>query len=60
MTNRYTFSSIANYLAAKSGANPLAYSTYATVLGVPGLAYKSLVPGPLSCRIAGRSGPICW
>ena len=41
VTNRYTFSSIANYLAAKSGANPFAYSTYATVLGVPGVAYKS-------------------
>jgi hypothetical protein len=41
VTNRYTFSSIANYLAAKSGGNPFAYSTYATVLGVPGYAYQS-------------------
>jgi len=41
VTNRYTFSSIANYQAAQSGANPFAYSTYATVLGVPGVAYKS-------------------
>lgn len=41
VTNRYTFSSIANYLAAMSGANPFAYSTYATVLGVPGVSYKS-------------------
>jgi hypothetical protein len=41
VTNRYTFSSIANYLAAKSGANPFAYSSYATVLGVPGVSYKS-------------------
>jgi hypothetical protein len=41
VTNRYTFSSIASYLAAESGANPLAYSTYSTVLGVPGVSYKS-------------------
>ena len=41
VTNRYTFSSIASYLAAKSGANPFGYSTYATVLGVPGVSYKS-------------------
>jgi hypothetical protein len=39
--SQYTFSSIANYLAAKSGANPFAYSTFATVLGVPGASYKS-------------------
>ena len=39
--SQYTFSSIANYLAAKSGANPLAYSTFQTVLGVPGASYKS-------------------
>jgi outer membrane receptor protein involved in Fe transport len=39
--SQYTFSSIANYLAAKSGANPLAYSTFSTVLGVPGASYKS-------------------
>lgn len=37
----YTFSTIANYLAAKSGVNPYAYTTFATVLGVPGAAYKS-------------------
>ena len=41
VTNRYTFSSIASYLAAKNGSNPFAYSSYATVLGVPGVAYKS-------------------
>ena len=41
VTNTYTFSSIANYLAAKSGASPLAYSSYATILGVPGFSYKS-------------------
>lgn len=39
--NQYTFSSIANYLAAKSGASPFAYSTFQTVLGVPGASYKS-------------------
>ena len=39
--SQYTFSSIANYLAAKSGASPYAYSTFATVLGVPGASYKS-------------------
>ncbi|MBV9743235.1 MAG: TonB-dependent receptor [Acidobacteriia bacterium] len=37
----YTFSSVANYLSAKSGANPYAYTQFATVLGVPGAAYKS-------------------
>ena len=41
VTNKYTFSSVASYLAAVSGANPFGYSTYATVLGVPGLSYKS-------------------
>jgi hypothetical protein len=40
--SRYTFSDIASYLAAKSGAKPFGYSTYATVLGVPGTHYKSL------------------
>jgi hypothetical protein len=40
--SRYTFPDIASYLAAKSGAKPLGYSTYATVLGVPGTHYKSL------------------
>jgi hypothetical protein len=37
----YTFSNIANYLAAKSGANPYAYTQFTTVLGVPGAHYKS-------------------
>jgi hypothetical protein len=37
----YTFSSIANYLAAKSGVSPYAYSLYQTVLGIPGASYKS-------------------
>ena len=40
--SRYTFSDINSYLSAKSGANPKSYSTYATVLGVPGTHYKSL------------------
>jgi hypothetical protein len=39
--SRYTFSNIANYLLAKNGTNPLSYSTFVTVLGVPGLSYKS-------------------
>jgi Carboxypeptidase regulatory-like domain/TonB dependent receptor len=38
---RYTFSSIANYLAAASGVNPFSYTTFSTFLGVPGAAYKS-------------------
>jgi len=37
----YTFSSIANYLAAKSGVNPYAYTQFLTVLGAPGYSYKS-------------------
>lgn len=40
--SRYTFSDIASYLSAKNGVNPKSYSTYATVLGVPGTHYKSL------------------
>ena len=39
--SQYTFPSIAAYLAAKSGADPKSYSTFATVLGVPGASYKS-------------------
>jgi len=39
--SNYTFSSVANYLAAQSGANPRAYTTFSTVLGVPGASYKS-------------------
>lgn len=39
--SQYTFSSVANYLLAKSGVNPLSYSSFSTVLGVPGAAYKS-------------------
>src|SRR5579883_1484511 len=39
--NLYTFSSVANYLSAKSGANPFAYATYQTNVGLPGTSYKS-------------------
>ena len=34
--SQYNFSSVAQYLTAKSGANPLSYNTYATVIGLPG------------------------
>jgi len=37
----YTFPSIAAYLSAKSGATPMSYSTFQTVLGTPGASYKS-------------------
>ncbi len=43
--NTYTFSSIANYLAAKNGSNPRSYSTYQTNVGLPGLSYKSYFYG---------------
>jgi hypothetical protein len=39
--SQYVFSSIANYLAAKSGANPKAYSQYNTIIGLPGAWYHS-------------------
>ena len=39
--SQYTFSSIANYLAAKNGTNLFAYTQFATVEGVPGASYKS-------------------
>jgi len=39
--NQYNFPSVAAYLQAKSGANPLAYSTYASVIGLPGAWYHS-------------------
>lgn len=39
--SQYTFSSIANYLAAESGASPYSYSSFSTILGVPGDSYKS-------------------
>jgi hypothetical protein len=37
----YTFPTIAAYLSAKSGTNPLSYSTFQTVLRTPGASYKS-------------------
>lgn len=37
----YTFSSIANYQLAKSGANPLAYSSFTQYFGQPGLDYDT-------------------
>jgi Carboxypeptidase regulatory-like domain len=40
--SQYNFSSVANYLAAKSGANPKAYTSYASVIGLPGAWYHSL------------------
>jgi hypothetical protein len=39
--SQYNFASVATYLQAKSGANPLAYSTYSTVIGLPGAWYHS-------------------
>ena len=39
--SQFVFSNIANYLAAKSGANPFAYSTFNTVVGLPGAWYHS-------------------
>ena len=39
--SQYNFSSVANYLAAKSGANPKAYTSYASVIGLPGAWYHS-------------------
>ncbi|SPE32789.1 Cna B domain-containing protein [Candidatus Sulfopaludibacter sp. SbA6] len=39
--SQYTFSNVANYLAAESGASPMAYSQFTTILGVPGASYKS-------------------
>ena len=37
----YNFPSVAAYLSAKSGANPLSYTQFGTVLGAPGVPYKS-------------------
>ena len=39
--SQYVFPTVASYLAAKSGANPLGYSTYNTVIGLPGAWYHS-------------------
>ena len=43
--NSYTFSSVANYLAAKSGANPYAYTQYASQQDANGVGYASLFYG---------------
>ncbi len=37
----YNFPTVAAYLAAKSGASPFGYTQFGTVLGSPGLPYKS-------------------
>jgi hypothetical protein len=39
--SQYNFPTVAAYLQAKSGANPLAYSTYTSVIGLPGAWYHS-------------------
>ncbi|MGE3275871.1 MAG: TonB-dependent receptor [Vicinamibacterales bacterium] len=41
----YTFSNVANYLAAKSGANPFAYSTFTQYFGETSLDYSSNLYG---------------
>jgi hypothetical protein len=41
----YAFPTIASYLAAASGANPLAYVLYGQTLGNPSLGYNSLFNG---------------
>ena len=43
--NQYTFPSIAAYQAAKSGANPYAYTTFSTQSDPAGLHYRSLFWG---------------
>jgi hypothetical protein len=39
--NQYVFPSVAAYQQAKSGANPFAYTTYNSVIGLPGAWYHS-------------------
>ncbi|MBA3269243.1 MAG: TonB-dependent receptor [Acidobacteria bacterium] len=41
----YTFANVANYLAARSGANPFAYTTFAQYFGETDLAYSSNLYG---------------
>ncbi|MEW6321850.1 MAG: TonB-dependent receptor [Acidobacteriota bacterium] len=41
----YTFSSVANYLAARSGANPFAYTTFTQFFGERDLDYSSNLYG---------------
>jgi len=38
---QYSFTSVANYLAAKNGTNPRAYSSFTQDLGDPTVAYKT-------------------
>jgi hypothetical protein len=42
---KYTFGSIADYLAAKNGTNPKSYSTYGQTFGNPAVIYSSLFTG---------------
>jgi hypothetical protein len=42
---QYTFSSINNYLAAKSGTSPRSYSSFSQTLGNPNLSYTSVFYG---------------
>jgi len=37
----YNFPTVAAYLSAKSGATPFSYTQFSTILGTPGLPYKS-------------------
>ncbi len=45
ISQAYTFSSVANYLSARNGANPLAYSTFTQYFGEPDLEYASNLYG---------------
>lgn len=45
MFQLYTFPNIAAYQAARTGANPKAYSTYAELVGNPAVDYKSAFYG---------------
>ncbi|PYS57333.1 MAG: hypothetical protein DMF74_26315, partial [Acidobacteria bacterium] len=39
--SRYTFSSIANYIAARNGTNPRSYTNYQETFGDPEIGYKA-------------------
>jgi hypothetical protein len=43
--NQYTFSSVANYLAAKNGTNPYGYTQFTSQQDVNGIGYASLYFG---------------
>jgi len=43
--NNYTFSSVANYLLAKNGTDPYAYTTFASQQDATGLGYSSQFTG---------------